>query len=230
MFAPVVCDLLKHMGCDQVITINFHKTELVGFFSPEIPCMNINVNDLVIPYMTNKVMEDPVLISSLSESKNVKQVLGLISTFSLFQQNYGFGMFNQVSPQNFEYVGDGVNNRDVLVVSDMIDTGRNLKHFSEILKSQGAKSIYYFAPHALLTGEALKNIRSSPVEEVIVTNTLEECHPSLDNIKYLSVGKLLAEIISIIHKDMPINQFRERKSLTKYLNPSLFNLVDYQSN
>lgn len=72
MFAPVVCDLIKQMGCDQVITINFHTKELVGFFGPETPCLNINVNDLMIPYITNKNLQDPILISSSSNSKNMK--------------------------------------------------------------------------------------------------------------------------------------------------------------
>jgi ribose-phosphate pyrophosphokinase len=112
---------------------------------------------------------------------------------------------NQVERKKYEYVGDSLVDRDCLVVSDMIDTGINLKHYAEILKDQGANRIFYFAPHGLMTGSALENIKNSFVEEVIVTNTIQELIPPRENIKYITVGKLLAEVISLIYKDMPIN-------------------------
>jgi ribose-phosphate pyrophosphokinase len=73
-----------------------------------------------------------------------------------------------------------------------------------------------FAPHGLFSGNCLENIRSSGITEVIVTNTLPEPQPATENIKMLSIGKLLAEVISLMHKDVPINQFRESRSLLKY--------------
>lgn len=68
-------------------------------------------------------------------------------------------------------VGD-VNNKDVIIIDDMIDTGGTLIKAVDMIKSQGAKRIFCFATHGLFSGEALSNLDKSLLDEIIITNTI----------------------------------------------------------
>ena len=97
LLAPFICDMLESVGCDEVITINFLKKEIKGFFSPRIPCLNINVNDIIIPYILNKGLHDPVLVSNSARKQRVSTALSLLNTFDVFGQHFHFGIMNEIS-------------------------------------------------------------------------------------------------------------------------------------
>lgn len=92
-------------------------------------------------------------------------------------------------------VGD-VGGRDCIIVDDMIDSGKRLLKTSLTLKKCGARRIYFYATHGVLTGPALKRIDDSPVTEVVVTNTLPPRRDAAcDKLRILSVAGLLSETI-----------------------------------
>jgi ribose-phosphate pyrophosphokinase len=92
-------------------------------------------------------------------------------------------------------VGD-VAGRDCIIVDDMIDSGKRLMKTSKTLKKCGARRIYFYATHGVLTGPALKRIDDSPVTEVVVTNTLPPRRDvACDKLRILSVAGLLSETI-----------------------------------
>jgi len=90
----------------------------------------------------------------------------------MFNLPVKFGLFADYG-EKYEYLGDNVEDKDCIIVSDMIDTGNSLKNFSEILGKLGARNIYYFAPHGIFSEGSMKNIKhANNVQEVIVSNTL----------------------------------------------------------
>ena len=92
-------------------------------------------------------------------------------------------------------VGD-VTGRDCIIVDDMIDSGKRLAKTSETLKKCGARRIFMYATHGVLSGPALKRIEDSPVREVVVTNTLPPRRDiACDKLRVLSVAGLLSETI-----------------------------------
>jgi ribose-phosphate pyrophosphokinase len=82
-----------------------------------------------------------------------------------------------------------VNNRDVVIVDDIISTGGTIAEAAKILKTQGARSVYSACAHALLVGKALQKIRAAKVKRVISTDTIE------NQTSVVSVAPLIANSI-----------------------------------
>jgi ribose-phosphate pyrophosphokinase len=121
-------------------------------------------------------------------------------------------------------VGD-VAGRDCIIVDDIIDSGKRLQRTSETLKKCGARRIYFYATHGVLTGPALKRIDQSPVTEVVVTNTLPPRRDiACDKLRVLSVAGLLSETIRRVQLGESVSSLYNRGvidgSLEERLNPS----------
>jgi ribose-phosphate pyrophosphokinase len=94
-----------------------------------------------------------------------------------------------------------VNDRQCLMVDDLVDTAGTLVKGVEALLSQGAKSVTACATHAVLSGSAVEKINASPLEELVVTNSIrhEDQAAICSKIRTLSVASLLARAIQSIH-------------------------------
>ena len=97
-----------------------------------------------------------------------------------------------------------VEDQNVVLVDDMIDTGGTLCNAANMLIDKGAKSVRAFCTHAVLSGKAYESIEKSKLSELIVTNTLPMKHKS-KKIKTLSVAKLFAQAIRNTHEHKSIN-------------------------
>lgn len=107
-------------------------------------------------------------------------------------------------------VGD-VSGRDCIIVDDMIDSGKRLLKTSETLKKCGARKIYFYATHGVLSGAAVKRIDDSPVHEVVVTNTLPPRRDvACDKLRVLSVAGLLSETIRRIQMGESVSSLYDR--------------------
>ena len=80
----------------------------------------------------------------------------------------------------------------------------------------GARRVYYFAPHGIFSGDCMKNIQNSFVYEVITTNTVSEPKNICERVHIITVGKILAEVISLLHKNVSVKSLRENRSIEKY--------------
>ena len=112
---------------------------------------------------------------------------------------HGESSNGKMNPEISSLVGN-VEGADVIIVDDIIDTGRTLASLTAKLKQQGARKVYCFASHALFNGNAQEVIDNAALEQVVVMNTV----PSRDakesqKIKRLSVGPMLAELIQAEH-------------------------------
>jgi ribose-phosphate pyrophosphokinase len=95
-----------------------------------------------------------------------------------------------------------VRGKHCLIVDDLVDTAGTLINGVEALLEQGAKSVSACATHAVLSGQAVERISASPIEELVVTNSIpHECHAKkCGKIRTLSVAPLLARAIQSIHE------------------------------
>ena len=89
---------------------------------------------------------------------------------------------------------------------DMIDTAGTICEASKLLKSKGAKAVYVGATHAVFSGPAIERLKTAPIEECIVTNTIPWAKEDLPaNVKQLSIAPLLGQAISRIHDDESVS-------------------------
>ena len=116
-------------------------------------------------------------------------------------------------------VGD-VSGRDCIIVDDMIDSGKRLARTSNTLKKCGARRIYMFATHGVMSGSAIKRIEESPVSEVVVTNTLSQRRDvACDRLRVLSIAGLLSETIRRVQLGESVSSLYDRSILDTALEP-----------
>jgi ribose-phosphate pyrophosphokinase len=97
-----------------------------------------------------------------------------------------------------------VEGKNVVIVDDIIDTGNTLIKASEIMLKSGALSVRAFATHPVFSGNALENLEKSPMEEIVVCDTIPLKRPS-DKITVLSVSKLFARGIHNVYEHESIS-------------------------
>lgn len=101
-----------------------------------------------------------------------------------------------------------VQDRDCLIVDDMVDTAGTLTKAAVALKGNGAKSVRACCIHAVLSGPAIERIQGSPIEELVITNSIQltkEVTDALPIITRLSVGPLMAETIGRVHREESVS-------------------------
>ena len=106
-------------------------------------------------------------------------------------------------------VGD-VQDRTCLIVDDMVDTGGSLANAVEALKDRGAKTVYAAATHPILSGKAPSRLANSPLEQMIVTNTINvPDEKRSDRLEILSVADLLSKAIHHVHSNESVSKLFE---------------------
>ena len=112
-----------------------------------------------------------------------------------------------------------VKGRTCLITDDMIDTGGTIAQAVGALKERGAERVYVAATHALLSATAVERLAASPLEELVVTNTILIPEAKrFDRMKILSVADLLARAITYIHSNASVSklfELRDRKERAK---------------
>ena len=103
-----------------------------------------------------------------------------------------------------------VEGMNCLVMDDMVDTAGTLTNAVHALKERGAKAVYAAATHALFSGEAVSRLRDAPLEEMVVTNTIDVPeHKRFDTLRVLSVADLLAKAIDHVHSNESVTELFE---------------------
>jgi ribose-phosphate pyrophosphokinase len=103
---------------------------------------------------------------------------------------------------------DGMN---CLLIDDMVDTAGTLTNAVHALRDRGAKTVYCAATHALLSGPAVARLEDAPIEEMVVTNTIDiPPEKRFDTLTVLSVADLLAKAIDHVHSNESVSQLFEK--------------------
>ena len=112
---------------------------------------------------------------------------------------------NATDTEVMNVIGE-VTDKDVIIVDDMVATGGSLKEAVLILKKKGARDIYAAISHPVLSGAAIERIKSIPLKQLIVSDTiLIPPEKRLENIKILSIANLLGEAIKRIHQEESVS-------------------------
>ena len=214
--AADVAKLLETMGVDRVIACDLHCGQIQGFFGPRIPVDNLECSIVALNFFKKVELVNPVIISP--DAGGVYRAKKFQSFINSGEKASGIGMIIKQRVEagkieKMDLVGS-VNGCDCIIVDDIIDTAGTLCQAAEVLKKYGARKVYAFATHGLLSKNAIENIEKSPLDEVIITNTIplpgntdteiSHLNPKIvvvsTKIKQISVGMLLAEAIRRAHQ------------------------------
>ncbi|EYC52528.1 ribose-phosphate pyrophosphokinase [Hylemonella gracilis str. Niagara R] len=191
--AKVVANLLQTVGVSSVLTMDLHADQIQGFFN--IPVDNIYASPVLLGDLRQQNYEDLIVVSP--------DVGGVVRARALAKQlNCDLAIIDKRRPKAnvsevMNVIGD-IEGRNCVIMDDMIDTAGTLVKAAEVLKERGAKSVYAYCTHPILSGPAIERIsKSTALDEVVVTNTipLAELARACDKIRQLSVAPLFAETI-----------------------------------
>jgi len=200
--ARLVADLVTVAGVDRVLAIDLHAGQIQGFF--KIPVDNLFATPVLLPYFQKHAEENEMVVVS-PDPGGVERARAFAKRL-----NTSIAIADKRRPRANEsvvmhIVGD-VKGKQTLIVDDIVDTAGTLARVSEALKEAGATHIYACVTHGLLSGDAGQQITTSPIEELVVTDSIaipkEKVFPKL---KILSVAELLGEAILRIHNETSVS-------------------------
>lgn len=205
--AKLIANLLVAAGADRVITMDLHAGQIQGFF--DIPVDHLFAGPIIMDYFrTRDGMKDLTVISP--DAGGVERARAYAKRL-----NAGLGIIDKRRERAnvsevLHIIGD-VRGRDVLIVDDIVDTAGTLTQGAKALVESGARRVFATCTHPVLSGPAIDRIKNSPIEELVVTDTipLTEQGDACSQIKVLSVGNLLAEAIRRIHDDESVSSLFE---------------------
>lgn len=213
--AKVVADMLGSAGINRVLTIDLHADQIQGFF--EIPVDNIYATPVLLLDIERQRYDDLMIVSP--------DVGGVVRARAMAKQldDADLAIIDKRRPQANEsevmhIIGD-VDGRTCLLVDDIVDTAGTLCAAAAALKENGANKVVAYCTHPVLSGAALDNVKNSPLDELVVTDTIplsaeaEAC----GKIRQLSIADELAESIRRISNEESLSALFKKR-----IQPALF--------
>ncbi|HVZ37735.1 MAG: ribose-phosphate pyrophosphokinase [Bacteroidetes bacterium] len=198
--AKLVANLITEAGADRVITMDLHAPQIQGFF--DIPFDHLYSSPVFTRHIRNLALPNLTIASP--------DVGGLkLARAYAKRLNAGLIFIDKRRPRPnvaevMNIVGESTG-RTVLVIDDIIDTGGTFTNAVRALKDSGATKVYGTCTHPVLSGKAFELLETSPLEQLIVTDTLPLRRPS-PKIVVKSVAKLFAEAILRIHDNQSLSK------------------------
>src|SRR5262245_32798192 len=188
--AKLVADLLSAAGCDRILTMDLHASQIQGFF--DVPVDHLFAAPVIIEYVAKLGLPDVVIVSP--DPGGVERARAyakrLDATLAIADKRRPAPNVSEVH----HIIGD-VAGRTALIVDDMVDTAGTLTKVAEAVKEAGAREVLATCSHAVLSGPALERIENSPLSKLIVTDSipLSEDKKRSAKIVQLSIAELMAK-------------------------------------
>ncbi len=197
--AKLVANLLVAAGCNRLLTMDLHAQQIQGFF--DIPVDHLYASPIIVKHLKSKNLENLVVVSPDT---------GAVKAAYAYSQMLDCGLAvaakRRTGPDEveaFTLVGD-VEGCTAIMVDDMTSTCGTLCSAASLLEQHGAKEIYAAVTHAMLTDVGCQRLVDSPINELIVTDTIPSTIGDDFPVAVLSVAELLGEAILRIHEDQSV--------------------------
>ncbi len=203
--ARLVADLLYKAGADRVLSIDIHTTQLQGFFN--CPMENLRGNPIFVDYYSKKI--DSVEGDFAVVSPNigaVKRSRALAEALNLPLAIIDKRIQEIDSEGKTSIIGD-IKGKNIIMLDDMINTGKVIKGAAQDLKDHGVGRIFAACSHPIFAGDAVEQIKTSPIEEFVLLDTInQEKYANEEGFKILSVSGVFANAILSIHNNESISR------------------------
>jgi ribose-phosphate pyrophosphokinase len=198
--AKLVANMMEKAGIDRVVTLDLHAGQIQGFF--DIPVDNLYGSILFFEHFKELQLPNPIIaspdIGGVARARHFATRLGL--DIVIVDKRRERANVSEV----MNIIGD-VEGKDVILIDDMVDTAGTLTNAAKALKERGATSVRAFATHGVLSGPAFDRIENSPLDELIISDTIPLRRES-SKIKVLKSGRLFGEVIRRIMYNESVNK------------------------
>jgi ribose-phosphate pyrophosphokinase len=200
--AKLVANLLTTSGANRILTMDLHAGQIQGFF--DIPVDHLFSVGVFVDYLLKMNIKDLVAVSP---------DVGSIKMARAYAKRVSAGLAiidkRRVSPDKAEaiHIMGEVEDKNVVIVDDMVATGSSLIEAVEALKKAKAKAIYAAITHGILSGPAIQRIdQCKGLEKLLISDSVPLTAGKKNaKIEVLSVASLLAEAIKRIHNEESVS-------------------------
>jgi ribose-phosphate pyrophosphokinase len=199
--AKLVANLITEAGASRVITLDLHAAQIQGFF--DIPLDHLYSRPAILEYIRNRNFENTVVVSP---------DVGSVERARSFAKRLDMGLViidkRRPRPNEavvYNIIGD-VNGKTCFIFDDLVDTAGTLCQVANSIKEHGAAKIIAAATHGVLSRDAIERIDKSPIEELILSDTIPVNASKSAKIKIVSVAPILAEAIKRNHMGESISE------------------------
>ena len=201
--AKLVSNLITKAGADRVVTVDLHAGQIQGFF--DIPVDNLFATPIFARHIKKKIkIKNMICVAPDVGGTERARALGKIL-------NVGLAIVDKRRPkpgqsQVMNIVGD-VKGKTCVVVDDIIDSGGTIVNAAKALKDRGAKEVYVYITHGVLSGEAVKKIKNSVIKNLVITDTIDNNvrTKNVKNIEVLPISGLMGEAIKRISNSTSVS-------------------------
>jgi len=199
--AKLIANLITNAGADRVLTVDLHAEQIQGFF--DIPLDNLYAVNLFVDYFKKKKLKNVVVVApdvggikaARAYSKKMNAALAIVDKRRK----------SDSESEVMNILGD-VNNKNVVIIDDMVSTAGSLVEAAAAVKKAGAKSVRAAISHPILCGPAIKRIKESVVEELVVTDSIPvSSDKKISKITVLPIAPFLGEAIRRIHSGKSVS-------------------------
>ena len=201
--AKLVSNLITKAGADRVVTVDLHSGQIQGFF--DIPVDNLFGTPIFARHV-KKNIKGKNLICVAPDVGGTQSARALGNLL-----NVGLAIVDKRRPkpgqsQVMNVIGN-VKDKTCIIVDDLIDSGGTIVNAAKALKDRGAKDVYVYITHGVLTGEAVKKIQKSVIKKLVITDTIDNVEKvkKAKNIEVLSISALMGEAIKRISNSTSVS-------------------------
>ena len=201
--AKLVSNLITKAGADRVVTVDLHAGQIQGFF--DIPVDNLFATPIFARHVRKKIKSKKIICVAPDVGGTERaRALGKLL-------NVGLAIVDKRRPkpgssQVMNVIGD-VKNKTCIIVDDIIDSGGTIVNAAKALKQRGAKEVYVYITHGVLSGDAVKKIKNSVIKNLVITDTIDngEKTKNVKNIEVLPISSLMGEAIKRISNSTSVS-------------------------
>jgi ribose-phosphate pyrophosphokinase len=191
--AKLVANLITHAGVDRVLTLDLHAGQIQGFF--DIPTDNL----FGAPLMSRDIKDRLDWKNAMVVSPDVGGVVRARALAKRIDAPLAIVDKRRDRPGESEVMNiiGTVEGRSCILLDDIVDSGGTLCNAAEALLEQGAREVYAYITHGVLSGGAVARIASSKLKELVITDSImpTEAVKVARNIRVISIAQLMGEAI-----------------------------------
>ena len=201
--AKLVANLLTAAGTNRVLTMDLHKAQIQAFF--DIPVDHLFAAPVIIEYLARQ--KYPLMTIVSPDAGGAERARAYAKRLSAELAIIDKRRSDDGSAEVMNVIGD-VEGRTCILQDDIVDTGGTLQKAAAALAGSGAARVLASAVHGVLSGPAIERIEQSPIEKLIVTNTIPLVNERArcSKVVVLSVARLLAQAIRSIHEETSVSK------------------------
>ena len=201
--AKLVSNLITNAGAHRVVTVDLHAGQIQGFF--DMPVDNLFTTPLFARYIKKNIKSKDLICVS-PDAGGIERTRGLATKI-----HADLAIIDKRRPEPgkskvMNIVGD-VQGKDCIIVDDILDSGGTIVNAADALVKKGAKNIYVFITHAVLSGDAINKLQKSKIKKLIITDSIDNSKKirKASKIEVLSIAQLMAEAIKRISNSTSVS-------------------------